>query len=105
MSQKQIEYKQEDVPSIEKFFKKIVKGQSSMYEGEWKFSNEEDLTNPHGILKKAFGDVEGDEYGGKVRSFLNRQNTSGGTNLFDLFGHDNKEKDKTDEEAGAAKPL
>ena len=69
---KSIEYKQEDVPAIEKFFKKIVKGQSSMYEGEWKVSNEEDLPDPYGLLKKAFGAVEGDEYGGKVRSFLNR---------------------------------
>ena len=46
-----IQIKQEDVPYIEKFFKKVVKGQTAMYEGEWKVKNEEDLTDPKGMLR------------------------------------------------------
>ena len=63
---------------MEKFFKKIVSGSSSMYTGDWKVSSESDRSNVDGLLTQAFGAKMADEdefhstSSGKVRSFISR---------------------------------
>lgn len=86
--------------SIETFFKKIVPSTSAMYQGEWKVTDSDDIANPKGVLRQAFGSREDEENGqnliasvssGKVRSFIQRQSTRSSTSLLQLFNDDEKE--------------
>ena len=71
----------DEVPHIEKFFKKIVGSATAMYEGTWAVNDDADARDPTGILQQAFGvDKSGDEDSqlaiqkGRVRTFFVKQN-------------------------------
>lgn len=44
-----------DVPKIEKYFRSIVPGASSLYEGSWLVGNDFDAQDEKGVLYEAFG--------------------------------------------------
>ena len=83
------------MPAIEKFFEKVVRGQSAMYSGKWEVNDEQDQVDSNGLLSKAFGasfsDLLGQEsanaHNGKSRSFMIRQSTNGESySLMNFFG-------------------